>query len=517
MKKMTLEDRISLGYILLFLLLMLISNVALVYILQRESQKTLITSALKKTNEINEFLNRVKVIQERYGGLTIQFNPKFDGQKIVYQKPFNPGDENYLYLLNIVNSVGTSQLPLATVNGENDDETNKKIFLEVEQQNIIENDPTKGKDVRLSTDGRLYYVFKISREINDNKFTNYIFKDITQERRLFRRLEWLSGIASILGVLGIVVGSKFLSIRILRPVNNIIKTAETITTDDLSKRIESPKTGDELEKLTTIINQMLDRIENSFENQSKFVSDASHELRTPLAIIKGYAEIIKKRKLSNTEIFEESIDSIINEADNMKNLVQKLLFLAKGEISKVNASFREIQVNEMIEQLYSDMKVSVSDHEFILEKSENYKVRGEETLLLQAIRALIENAIKYSDLGTKIFIKSEIKDGFGKISIRDQGVGINIEDKKRIFDRFYRVDDSRTKSTGGSGLGLAIVKRIVEIHDGKIEIESEYEVGTEISVVLSIIESKNEQIIEKSKENMVLKLPKKLINKKINK
>nr|MBP7101348.1 two-component sensor histidine kinase [Leptotrichiaceae bacterium] len=96
-------------------------------------------------------------------------------------------------------------------------------------------------------------------------------------------------------------------------------------------------------------------------------------------------------------------------------------------------------------------------------------------------------------------------------------VGINIEDKKRIFDRFYRVDDSRTKSTGGSGLGLAIVKRIVEIHDGKIEIESEYEVGTEISVVLSIIESKNEQIIEKSKENMVLKLPKKLINKKINK
>ena len=285
----------------------------------------------------------------------------------------------------------------------------------------------------------------------------------------------------------------------------------------MSKRIESPKTGDELEKLTTIINQMLDRIENSFENQSKFVSDASHELRTPLAIIKGYAEIIKKRKLSNTEIFEESIDSIINEADNMKNLVQKLLFLAKGEISKVNASFREIQVNEMIEQLYSDMKVSVSDHEFILEKSENYKVRGEETLLLQAIRALIENAIKYSDLGTKIFIKSEIKDGFGKISIRDQGVGINIEDKKRIFDRFYRVDDSRTKSTGGSGLGLAIVKRIVEIHDGKIEIESEYEVGTEISVVLSIIESKNEQIIEKSKENMVLKLPKKLINKKINK
>ena len=364
----------------------------------------------------------------------------------------------------------------------------------------------------MSVDGRIYYVFKIYREINDNKFINYVFKDITQERKLFRRLEWLSAIASILGIFGILIGSKFLSKRILRPVNNIIKTAETITTDDLSKRIKSPKTGDELEKLTVIINQMLDRIENSFENQSKFVSDASHELRTPLAIIKGYAEIIKKRKLSNPEIFEESIDSIINEADNMKNLVQKLLFLAKGEISKVNSSFREIEVNEMIEQIYSDMIVSVKDHEFVLEKSEDYKVKGEETLLQQAIRAIIENAIKYSDSGTKVFIKSEIKNGFGRISVRDQGVGMNEEDRKRVFDRFYRVDDSRTKSTGGTGLGLAIVKRIVEIHDGKIEIESEYEVGTEISVVLSVIGQEKEKVAEKTKENIGLKLPKRLMS-----
>lgn len=512
MKKMKLEDRISAGYILLFLLLMLISNVALIFTLQRQNEKTITISAVKKANEINDFLSRLKIIQEKLGGFTMQFNPRFDGQRVVYQKPFNPGEENYLYLMNTVNAIGISQLPLATINSENDEETNKKIFAEVEKYNIKENEPAKGRVIRLSVDGRIYYVFKIYREINDNKFINYVFKDITQERKLFRRLEWLSAIASILGIFGILIGSKFLSKRILRPVNNIIKTAETITTDDLSKRIKSPKTGDELEKLTVIINQMLDRIENSFENQSKFVSDASHELRTPLAIIKGYAEIIKKRKLSNPEIFEESIDSIINEADNMKNLVQKLLFLAKGEISKVNSSFREIEVNEMIEQIYSDMKVSVKDHEFVLEKSEDYKVKGEETLLQQAIRAIIENAIKYSDSGTKVFIKSEIKNGFGRISVRDQGVGMNEEDRKRVFDRFYRVDDSRTKSTGGTGLGLAIVKRIVEIHDGKIEIESEYEVGTEISVVLSVIGQEKEKVAEKTKENIGLKLPKRLMS-----
>ena len=111
-----------------------------------------------------------------------------------------------------------------------------------------------------------------------------------------------------------------------------------------------------------------------------------------------------------------------------------------------------------------------------------------------------------------IFIKSQIKDGFGRISIRDQGIGMHEDDKKRIFDRFYRVDDSRTKSTGGTGLGLAIVKRIVEIHEGKIEIESEYEVGTEITVVLSAIGNRKEEAEEKKlKENTGLKLSKKII------
>ena len=117
---------------------------------------------------------------------------------------------------------------------------------------------------------------------------------------------------------------------------------------------------------------------------------------------------------------------------------------------------------------------------------EDYKIKGDETLLQQAIRALIENAAKYSEPNTNIYIKSFIKDGFGRISIRDEGVGISEEDAKRIFDRFYRVDLSRTKATGGTGLGLAIVKRIVEIHNGKIEIDSKMNEGTEISIVLPI-------------------------------
>jgi sensory transduction histidine kinase len=288
-----------------------------------------------------------------------------------------------------------------------------------------------------------------------------------------------------------------MSRRILKPINNVIKTAKSISTDDLSKRIEIPKEEDELQNLTLIINEMLDRLETSFENQTKFVSDASHELRTPLAIIKGYAEIIRKRGMSDIDIFVESIDSIISETDNMRNLIQKLLFLAKGEITKINTKFVDIDANEMIHQIHSDTVVSNKTHNFHLEMGENYKIKGDETLLQQAIRALIENATKYSEPHTNIYIKSVIKDGFGRISIRDEGVGISDEDAKRIFDRFYRVDLSRTKATGGTGLGLAIVKRIVEIHNGKIEIESKMNEGTEISIVLPI----GENIVKAAEEN----------------
>ena len=180
----------------------------------------------------------------------------------------------------------------------------------------------------------------------------------------------------------------------------------------------------------------------------------------------------------------------------MRNLVQKLLFLAKGEITKINTNFVKIDINEMVTQIYSDTVISMTTHQFHLEKGEDFSIQGDKTLLQQAIRALIENAVKYSEKGTNVYIKSEISDGIGRISVRDEAVGISEEDAKRVFDRFYRVDLSRTKATGGTGLGLAIVKRIVEIHDGKIEVESKVGKGTEIIIVLPLEGKKVEEVKE---------------------
>ena len=486
MKNLKLEDRISANYALLFLVLILVSNIILVYSLQSQSNKVREVSANNKMQEINSFLDKVGIFSDKTNVLTLDFNPEIvEGKKVIHVKPFNPGEENYLYVLEIKQNKD-SVIPINTI-GDTDTEeasiTNEQMVELLEEFHLEDND-SEGKIINI--ENNKYFVFKVSREIKNYKFNIYTLKNITQENQIYKRLEYLVILFTIIGVVITIIVSKVMSRRILKPINNVIKTAKSSSTDDLSKRIEIPKEEDELQNLTLIINEMLDRLKTSFENQTKFVSDASHELRTPLAIIKGYAEIIRKRGTADIDIFVESIDSIISETDNMRNLIQKLLFLAKGEITKINTKFIDIDANEMVQQIHSDTVVSTKSHNFHLEMGENYKIKGDETLLQQAIRALIENATKYSEPHTNIYIKSVIKDGFGRISIRDQGVGISDEDAKRIFDRFYRVDLSRTKATGGTGLGLAIVKRIVEIHNGKIEIDSKINEGTEISIVLPI-------------------------------
>ena len=511
MKNLKLEDRISANYALLFLVLILVSNIILVYSLQRQSNKMLEVSAGSKMEEINSFLDKVGIFSDKTNVLTLDFNPEIvEGKKVIHVKPFNPGEENYLYVLEIKQNKD-SVIPINTV-GDTDTEeasmTNEKMVDLLESYNLKDN-VSDGKIINIEKNK--YFVFKVSREIKNYKFNIYTLKNITQENKIYKRLEYLVILFTIIGVVITIIVSKIMSRRILKPINNVIKTAKSISTDDLSKRIEIPKEEDELQNLTLIINEMLDRLETSFENQTKFVSDASHELRTPLAIIKGYAEIIRKRGTADIDIFVESIDSIISETDNMRNLIQKLLFLAKGEITKINTKFIDIDANEMVHQIHSDTVVSTKTHNFHLEMGENYKIKGDETLLQQAIRALIENAAKYSEPNTNIYIKSFIKDGFGWISIQDEGVGISDEDAKRIFDRFYRVDLSRTKATGGTGLGLAIVKRIVEIHNGRIEINSKMNKGTEISIVLPIGETDAAVSEETTKNVKKNKLEKKAV------
>ena len=322
MKKIKLGGRIAWSYALLFLTLMAIFIIMLNVTLKNENKKVLETAAEKKIEEIEKtYLNKIAVYSELYDNLPLEFNPQFDGKKVTYRKPFDPGEESYLYLVEI-KTVQENRVPLNTVSSQYDivdESVGYDLKQEIEKNKITEN-TNMGKIITLSDDNK-YFVFKLSREIKNNILNIYVLKNVNQVSEIYDRLNTLSIIFICIGVAIAIIMSIILGQKIVRPIKNIIRTTEKITTDDLNQRIEEPKQDDELKTLTQIINQMLDRLENSFENQTKFVSDASHELRTPLAIIKGYAEIIKKRRFSDEEIFEESIDSIINETEHMKNLV----------------------------------------------------------------------------------------------------------------------------------------------------------------------------------------------------
>lgn len=492
MKKLKLEDKISTWYISLFLIFIIFSNVSIFYILKTQNDKEQLEANIAKTNEINDFLNKVTIFSQKYNNFSLEFNPKIEGKKVTYSKPFNPGEEGYLYLLTYTNSNSENKILLNTVTTIDSDEkeSDDKLLNDLQKLKLEANNLKKSKVIGLSSSSdeteRKYSVIKVEREIAKSKFEVYILRDITSENTLFYRLMIVSGIVILVGLLIIYITSKYLSKRVLKPINAIINSAKVINAKNLSERIPNAKSGDELQRLSEILNEMLQRLETSFYNQSKFVSDASHELRTPLTIIKGYAEIIKKRKLTNPEIFEESIDSIINEVNNMLTLIERLLFLARGERNKINSAFRKVQINDMIEQIYMEAKISNKNHNYKIVQNDEYVLKIDETLLKQAIRTILENSMKYSEKGSTIYIGSTIMKKEAVITIRDEGIGISEEDQERVFERFYRIDESRTKSTGGTGLGLAIVSRIIGIHSGRINMKSQLNVGTEIQLILPV-------------------------------
>jgi two-component system sensor histidine kinase ArlS len=483
MLKIKLEDRITVSFAGLFLILILLSNLLTIYFLKKQSLSGVDRQLMQKETEIHTFLDRISSYSERYDKLSLNFNMQIDGKKLVYPKPFDPGNENLLYIVSINNEVAINSFYNIDFANSNSSLTADSIMKTIETH-------SKGmvsKNISTVSLGQneIYRYKNITQDIKGIKFDIYILKNISQENKIFDRLRVLILFFTVLGILITVFISIKISKVILKPINNVMQTGKLISTDDLSKRIEVINSGDELEELTKILNQMLDRIQKSFESQSKFVSDASHELRTPLAIIKGYAEIIKKRRLSNEEVFDESIDAIINETENMKNLVQKLLMLAKGEEERLNITLVKTPMQKFIKEIAFDSKLLSVDHDIVLARNDNYSLNIDRSLIKQGIRALIENAIKYSPADTTITIDSYIEEGKAHISVSDMGIGIDKSEHAKIFERFYRVDESRSKDTGGTGLGLAIVKKIADAHNSEILVDSEINKGTKITLLFT--------------------------------
>ncbi|WP_442600150.1 sensor histidine kinase [Neobacillus sp. D3-1R] len=278
-----------------------------------------------------------------------------------------------------------------------------------------------------------------------------------------------------------LLGGRWLASTIMRPISNMIKTMEEIETSGVPKTIPiENKAKDELQTMAQTFNRMINRILENLTKQSQFVSDASHELKTPLTVIKSYANLLRRHGIENKEIAEEAIQAIHSEATRIQKMTETFLDIANLEKENV---LEMIQVNlvtlcqNILKQLKDVYKREITlqyDHDPIIISADELKIK-------QVIIILLDNAIKYSN--GKIQVLIEQTDHHAIIKLKDKGIGIPEDEIDQIFERFYRVDKSRSRETGGSGLGLHIAKSIMKLHKGEIKISSKEGAGTEAVLI----------------------------------
>jgi heavy metal sensor kinase len=283
-------------------------------------------------------------------------------------------------------------------------------------------------------------------------------------------------------------GGIFLARRALKPVEQIAQTALLIEERDLSQRIRLD-TKDELGRLAFVLNQMIERLEKAFKRQHQFTGDASHELRTPLAVIQAESTLALEKERTASE-YRKSLELVGQEADHMSHIIDQLLTLARADAGEEQMSFEAIDLGKLVEDVAQDAEVLCREKglRFELGQMESVMVKGDKPRLKELVLNLLDNAIRYTPTDGAVSL-SLIREGrMAVVVIRDTGVGIPPEHIPHIFERFYRVDKARSRIEGGSGLGLAICQHIVEVHGGKIKVESQVGKGSAFSVFLPLSE-----------------------------
>lgn len=309
-------------------------------------------------------------------------------------------------------------------------------------------------------------------------------------------------IAEIMILIGQYHGGKRRAKRLLAPLEKMAYTAQELSRsrfnpeklhhlEDVIATVSPTnpevklKTGDqELQGLEKAINDLLARMQESYRQQSRFVSDASHELRTPIAVIQGYADMLSRWGKSDEKVLEEGIAAIQGESAHMKTLIEQLLFLARGDSGRNQVEMAQMDLSEMIREVFEESRMIHENRNWQCQAEGKIMVQGDRAMLKQTARILIDNAVKYTAEGDKITLRSRYKEGTPCFEVQDNGIGIKEEDMNHIFDRFFRADPARTRANGGTGLGLSIAKWIVERHGGYFDIFSREEFGTRIGVVL---------------------------------
>jgi two-component system heavy metal sensor histidine kinase CusS len=288
------------------------------------------------------------------------------------------------------------------------------------------------------------------------------------------------------------LGGAWLSARALKPVTDITAAALTISIENLSGRLPVPDTGDELARLTEVLNTMLARLEEAVKTLSHFVADASHEFRTPLAVIRTTAELALRRARA-PEAYRDSLQEIASEAERMTALVEDLLILARSDAGAVDMPLGPLDVREVLRDVLAEIKTLAEFRQIHIRflAGQSAVVSGNRPALHRLFLVLLDNAVKYSSEGGEVIVT--LSDH--SVKIEDFGTGISQADLPHIFKRFYQAD--RARSQGGYGLGLSLAESIVKAHGGSIEVSSTPGAGSTFEVALIAREAEKALLADK--------------------
>jgi two-component system heavy metal sensor histidine kinase CusS len=332
-------------------------------------------------------------------------------------------------------------------------------------------------------DGQAFRVTSAAAEVGAppaHMDTIQIAIDISQEEELLARYRlWFWAILLFTSVLFPLVGYR-IARHGIRPVEEIAATARKITSTNLRERIAAEGYPSELASLAGTFNEMLDRLEESFERISRFSADIAHDLRTPVNNIRGEAEVALARARTVDE-YRDVLESSLEEAVRLSDLIGDLLFLARAERPLTELCREHVNIGELLTTVRDYHEASATDGGISIVVAEGAKTVTAEvdrSLMLRAVSNLVSNAIAHTPQGGSVTLESSKADAEICIEVSDTGIGIPTDALPRVFDRFFRVDPSRSQNSGGTGLGLAIVQSIITLHGGTAEIASELGRGT---------------------------------------
>ena len=325
---------------------------------------------------------------------------------------------------------------------------------------------------------------------NDPEHAGFTREDWVEHQVAEVRIVLISGLPVVIGLAGL--GGYLLARRALAPIDHLATDAQRITADRLHQRLSVPNQHDEIGRLAAVINDAFARIETSFEQLRRFTADASHELRTPLSVVRGIGEFGLRETRTPSE-YQDAIGSMLEEIDRLTRLVDTLLRLSRGDAGTVKLIREDIDLDALARDVTSSLQVLAEERgqRLHVEADGVASVSADRLVLRDAVTNLVDNAIKYSPRGSTITLRVGAVDSHATLSVADEGPGIAGEHRERVFDRFYRIDEGRSRGMGGTGLGLAIAKWAVEANGGRLELQGDGP-GAVFAIILPLGHSRQE-------------------------